>query len=112
MKVKEVGSRSWLNPNKNSDTGAVQWYVEYNDYGPQCQFSIWDCSRKISLDFSFYNEKGANQRAKKIDILVKHLLLMKKEMGDAYADMVSKKRGNSSVGKIENQMMEEDQDGM
>lgn len=88
----DKGARQWLNPERHDDTGMFAWFVEYerdeNDSYPsdwvEAALDIWDCSRKVSLNFGFSNEKQAKQRAEKIDMLITALQDMKKVMAEAY----------------------------
>lgn len=80
--------RAWLNPTKSEDTGAVSCYVSSYEGDPYVDgdLSIWDCGRKVSLNFSIYSEKDAKDRAKKINTLISTLQEMKSALGKAYDD--------------------------
>ena len=78
-------TRRWLNPKAHSDTGMISWDVSASGYSVEAEFSMWDCSRKINLDFNVYNEKDARDRAAKLDILIEELTKMREAMADAYA---------------------------
>ena len=88
MSKKIHNVRRWLNPKDHSDSGLVHMTVDvdgtpaypYVDAG----MDIWDCSRKITLDFSFSNEKEAKQRVEKIDILIQELENLKAVLGVAF----------------------------
>ena len=81
-----VDKRFWLNPKKHSDSGAIHYYVSGYQGDPyvDASLTVWDCSRKTTLDFSFHDEQSAKQRAKKIDMLINALQEMKEAMGKAY----------------------------
>ena len=70
-KVKKVG-RKWLNPSDHEDTGLVAWYVKCRDKDSEwvdANLSIWDCYKKISLDFDCHATKDLEVRLKKLDLL-------------------------------------------
>jgi hypothetical protein len=79
--VRLCSKRSWLNPKDSSDTGAIQSYgciegeegKQFFDGG----LSIWDCGRKISLDLSADCVRKADQRIRKLDIIIEHCEQMK-----------------------------------
>lgn len=82
-------NRVWLNPLKSDDDGMLKWEVEQNGQFVTAEFSIWDCSRKASLSFDFSSVKNkystsGEERAKKLDLLIKELTDMRKAMGEAY----------------------------
>lgn len=77
-------NRIWLNPLDSHDTGALQWHVYADAYGMGGIISIWDCGRKISLNFDSFDEKKTKQRAKKIDQMIEELQKFKYAMGEAY----------------------------
>ena len=61
--------RKWLNPKRSNNSGAVQWGAEL-DYGYlNMDMGIWDCSRKIVLDFGFGTENGRQVVLTKIAIM-------------------------------------------
>ena len=66
-------SRKFLNPASHWDTGILEWHVEQQDTSIDAYFSVWDCSKKITLSFDFYDEEGANNRAKKVNTLIQEL---------------------------------------
>ena len=76
--------RDWLNPVGHWDTGAMSSKVSADADGIECNISIWDCGRKISLDLGIYGEKGAKQRSKKIQIMIEHLQEVQQSLGKAY----------------------------
>lgn len=79
-----TSKRLWLNPKNSEDTGAVHWNVCADSYYLSGDFSIWDCSRKITLNFGIYNEKDAIDRAKKINMLIESLEAFRDALGKAY----------------------------
>lgn len=84
-------TRKWLNPKSSGDSGMVTWYVEGDldsAYFIDATFSIWDCSRKINLNFSFSSAKAAKERADKIDFLITELQDMKDHLAIAYRENV------------------------
>ena len=84
-KEKKFGTRRrWLNPKGHSDTGMISWEVIADSAHVDAGFSMWDCSRKISLDFSIWEPKDAEQRAEKLDFLIEELTAMREAMADAY----------------------------
>lgn len=87
--VFKVCGREWLNSEDSYDTGALQYFVEvfsYKDGEPpssvDASFSAQDCSRKISLDFSFFSEEQFKERLHKVDILICHLMKFRQAMED------------------------------
>lgn len=76
-------SRKFLNPVTHWDTGILEWNVTQEDSWIDGKFTVWDCSRKISLDFSFGDSKEADQRAKKLDILITELQQFREALADA-----------------------------
>jgi len=93
MKEKKFLSiRKWLNPKDSADSGMVQAFVA-SSYGcVDSSLTIWDCSRKITLDFSFYDEKSAAQRAQKLDLLIDAMQQMKAKMGVAFEECSPEKQ--------------------
>lgn len=83
-------NRTWLNPLKSDDDGMIKWGVYQDGEFVNAEFAIWDCSRKVSLNFDFssadvrYNTSG-EERAKKLDLLIKELTDMRKALGEAYS---------------------------
>jgi len=79
-------ARKWLNPKKSDDSGAIQWYVSLDSYDASvnASFDVWDCSRKISIDLSYWNKAQAKERAMKIDIMIQELQAMREALADAY----------------------------
>lgn len=79
----QLYKRKWLNPKDSSDSGMIQYNV-HHDEGTgwiSAEFSVWDCGRKIVLDFDCDSDRTAKNRAKKLDILIASLLEMKEELG-------------------------------
>jgi len=83
-------NRQWLNPANHSDTGMISSAVSVDieeENGWVCvdvDLTIWDCSRKISLDLSFYTLEEARQRAEKIDILLRELATIRCKMAEGF----------------------------
>jgi hypothetical protein len=87
MKTKQ--SRKWLNPVGFDDTGAISWQVALDGEFVDGSLSIRDCSRQISLSFSMYSKdknKEAEERAKKLDILISELQAFRQALGEAYEE--------------------------
>jgi hypothetical protein len=84
-----VCKRKWLNPAISSDSGAISYIVE-DDYNAEvyASLSLWDCGRKVTLDFSFNatDPKQSQERAKKINLLIESLIEMRDAMGEAFND--------------------------
>lgn len=81
-------SRKFLNPAKSYDTGILEWKVEQYDEGIDATFSIWDCYKKIVLDFNLHDELTAKQRAKKLQILIDELISFREAIADALSNSV------------------------
>ena len=81
-------SRKFLNPAKSYDTGILEWKVEQYGAGIDASFSVWDCTKKIVLDFSFTESKEANARAKKIQILIDELISFRESIADALSNSI------------------------
>jgi len=86
--------RKWLNPVNSYNSGAIQYIVSSDepwDRGESdisAELSIWDCSRKITLDFSVYTHKDAVNSAKKIQVLQDALQDIKEALSSAYGDYI------------------------
>jgi len=87
--------RKWLNPVDSHNSGAIQYKVSADKPWKEGQLdifaglSIWDCSKKISLDFSVCEVKDAIKVAKKIQILQDALQDIKVNLGKAYEDSIN-----------------------
>lgn len=86
MKGYMKSSRKWLNPKGHWDTGAIQWEVRTSGtiHVIEGNLSIWDCGRKITLNFSAYNPQDLKQRARKLELLISELEEFREAMGKAY----------------------------
>jgi len=94
MKQKIVyNKQQFLNPLHHSDSGIVASKVSYDECSVDASVAIWDCSKKITLDFDCYDYKTACDRATKIDKIVKHLKEVKEALGKAYELQIELKRG-------------------
>jgi len=88
-------ARKWLNPIGCYNSGAIQYKVSADkpwkdgEVDICAELSIWDCSRKIVLDFNVCNEKSAINVAKKIQILQDALQDIKVNLGKAYNDSIN-----------------------
>jgi len=93
-------ARKWLNPMDSHNSGAIQYKVSADKPWKEgmldisAKISIWDCSKKIALDFSVCEEKDAVKVAKKIQILQDTLQDIKVSLGKAYEDSI-----NAEVGR-------------
>lgn len=58
--------RLWLNQANESDDGWMKW--SFDEDGNGTELHIFDCTRKVSLAFSWWNEKQAKQRLRKMQI--------------------------------------------
>ena len=76
--------RDWLNPKGYWDSGAMSSKVSSDKGGLDCNISIWDCGRKISLDLGVYTEAQGRQRCKKIQVMIDHLQGVQRALGPAY----------------------------
>lgn len=73
--------RDWLNPVDSYHTGLIQHSVESSVYKDDellancvdANFDIWDCSRKVSLDFSYSSNESYQQSLDKVNLLINHL---------------------------------------
>lgn len=81
---KKLSKRKWLNSLNSPDTGAVQYHGYYDQYSMNIDMTIWDCSRKISLDFSLYEDGDYKERLKKIRILKESLQEIEDYMNEHY----------------------------
>jgi len=81
----------WLNPLSSNDTGAVQASGSYDEYWIDLSVDIWDCSRKISLDFSILGPKSYKERLKKLDNLIQILEECKVYIEEIYPDYEKEK---------------------
>lgn len=81
----QLYKRKWLNPKTHSDLGAIKYKV-HHDGGTgwvAAEVDIWDCGRKITLDFDCHNKRDAKNRTKKLDILIESLQEMKVHLNKA-----------------------------
>jgi len=89
-----LSKRLWLNPKASSDSGALQYevsiekgYIDDKYRYLSANLDIWDCNRRISLDFGFDSDKSAKERDKKISLMITALQEIKQALGKAYNDM-------------------------
>lgn len=82
-------SRKFINQPDEPDLGAVHWEVRaekescgYNSFG--ASLHVWDCNKKVRLEFGAYNLAEAKRRAAKIDRLINQLQEFKKSLGEAF----------------------------
>jgi len=85
-----VNKREWLNPINISNSGAISYAVSSwsDDQYIDGEMSIWDCNRKVNLDFSFGTKQGAKNVASKINKMIDALEEIKAALGEAYARKV------------------------
>ena len=94
--------RKWLNPIDSCNSGAIQYKVTADAPYKEgvldicAELNIWDCSKKISLDFSIWEDSDAKKVAQKIQILQDALQDIKVGLGKAYEDSM-----NSEIGDDE-----------
>ncbi len=77
----KFSKRSWLNPRSHEDTGHVKseaclspWKLEAETvYDISAEFALADCSRKVTLEFGCSTQKAAEQRIRKLDLVISHL---------------------------------------
>lgn len=87
--------RKWLNPKKSTNTGALDYsvYSDTEDYGGygcvEAHLSIWDCNRKITIDFSMYYKEDGEKIARKINILIDSLTEIKEALGVAWEEKLN-----------------------
>lgn len=86
--------REWLNSKSHYDTGAIHSKITADNYSVDGSVSIWDCGRKINLNFDVYKDKDFKVRIQKIDTLIEHLNLFREGLYDAkdYFDECERKR--------------------
>lgn len=78
-------ARKWLNPANDEDTGAISWSVVADGHNDiDAGISIWDCNKKITLNFDAWNDKRHIDRAKKINTIIEELIKFKDAMAKAY----------------------------
>lgn len=96
-------SRVWLNPPNHYDTGALHWNVSACGSYVDADLTIWDCGRKVTLNFSFGNDKDAKLRANKIDLVIKELAKFKEALGEglSFANTQGRFREDSVSEEIE-----------
>lgn len=68
-----LNKREWLNSKTDCDTGAVHTTVSADEYSLNADMTLWDCSKKITLNFSIWDKSGIKQRKAKIAKLINHL---------------------------------------
>ena len=64
------------------ESGAVVWFLEVPEKGKfyDAEVQIKDCSRSVTLDFSFDDDKGLRKRINKINLLIECLNLFKQRL--------------------------------
>lgn len=90
-KRKTISRRDWLNPVGSSDTGSVEWYVDYSIARfVAADLTIRDCSRSVILSFG-WDTPGEGTvsedwfatyeaRLEKLDLLLDSLKDLRREM--------------------------------
>ena len=84
-----LNKRKWLNPVGHWNTGALAYKVTRDQYSVDSELSIWDCSKKITLDLCVTDSESAKQVAKKIDTLLLSLTEIRQGIGKAYDDLLN-----------------------
>ena len=90
-----VKNRKWLNPVDSHNSGAIQYKVSADkpwkegSYDIFAELSIWDCTKKINLDFSVGDDNDAKKVVNKIQTLQDALQDMKAALGRAYEDSIN-----------------------
>jgi hypothetical protein len=92
MTRKKMAKRVWLNPLSSDDTGAIQAKGKYDEYWIDLSVDVWDCSRKITLDFSVLGPKSYKERIKKLDNLITLLEECKNFIEEVYPDYEKEKK--------------------
>ncbi len=93
MKDKTIYSkRAWLNPISEGDTGAIQAHVTMSAFRNSKMWidsyvSIWDCGKKITLDFSSDAKRQTKARLKKINIMLEVLEGVKEGLTEASEEL-------------------------
>lgn len=75
--------RDFLNPLGHEDSGIMESTVSYDEFFITSSVSIWDCGKKIALEFSIYNIQDAKERAQKIHTMIQHLRAVQTALGEA-----------------------------
>jgi len=96
-----VKKRKWLNPIGHWNTGAISYTVTRDSYSVGCDLSIWDCSRKVSLDLCVTDDQSAKQVSKKLNILIDSLTEIRECIGKAYQDKLDHDNTDKGDASIE-----------
>jgi len=79
--MKKKMSRVWLNTIK-SMTGAMSWESCQEDHDwHEASITIRDCSRQVTLEFTYENESQRKMAIKKVDLMIKELNKFKATLG-------------------------------
>lgn len=70
--------------NKKQGRAIFEAEMEADSYSVCASFSISDCNRQITLDFSFYSDKEFKNKMEKIQLLQRELYIMEQEMQKGY----------------------------
>jgi hypothetical protein len=93
---KRVYRRNWLNPKEGrAFIETATELVQYSKEDPvnfDANLSLADCSRTIHLEFSAYNKEDVWERVAKLNILQKHLGILKDELMNALKMLPTKKQ--------------------
>lgn len=80
----EFYKREFLNRDRHHGMAAYLVYIyEVQKYGVDAYLELSDCSRQISIDFSFHNEKGAENSFEKLDKMMEALKELKRNLRKA-----------------------------
>lgn len=101
MLIKKIGyGREFLNlPHLVSTSSNIAYKIEVQTWDEELKkenlcdradvdFEISDCSKRISLDFDIFTEEQMTNSLHKIDVMVKTLLKMKKDLVSARKEIV------------------------
>jgi hypothetical protein len=77
-------SRKFLN--KNEGTGAIECHVDQSHSWVDAGIKIADCSRQVTIEFSFGSMKDAKARREKLKLITDELVKMMKAIDDVLAD--------------------------
>jgi hypothetical protein len=86
QKRKTLAKRMWLNPIESSDTGAMSVSGEWDEWDIAVYASIWDCSKKIELNFSVGSYRTKNQSLNKIDKMIAGLQAARDYIEEVYPE--------------------------
>jgi hypothetical protein len=77
-------SRKFLN--KEEGVGAIECHVDQSHTWVDASIKLADCSRQVTIDFSFGSMKDAKARREKLRMMIDEMVKMMKAIDDALAD--------------------------